>query len=388
VGADFRDLSPSEQLTVMKSEARVALVIGNGAYQNAPLANAQRDAGTVAKALQNLGFEVTFHRNLSQRATQRALVEFGDALDAGGVGLFYYAGHGIQHEGENYLVPTDAVLSRPDDLEVYGVEASAVLAKMEGAGNRLNIVILDACRNDPFTRGHGGLAMMDARGTFLAYASGAGRVATDEGTYARALVRHMATPGAGLWHVFERVGADVESATGGAQSPWVGSNARGEFYFVLPDAELATTGAHEPQPVAQSVWGAPATLAPSAAPAVSSSSLALAGHPIHRLTPGQYAIGETVVTSSDLRAVLERDSVSAAYMQSSLLQRNLGLGSVGLSVLSLALVYPLAGAGNAGVSQVTAILGGVSAVGSIPFFVMSKKRKDKAIQAYNDGLRR
>ena len=192
LGADtreFRDLSPAEQVEVMRSEARVALVIGNGSYDTAPLANPASDARAVAKALRAVGFSVTFEKDLGNLEMKRALSEFGRTLEAGGVGLFYYAGHGIQHDGTNYLVPVDAELKRPDDLEIYGVQADAVLAKMENAGNRVNIVILDACRNDPFSRSSGGgLAMMDARGTFLAYASGAGRVATDEGVYAKALV--------------------------------------------------------------------------------------------------------------------------------------------------------------------------------------------------------
>ena len=239
LGADtraFRDLSPAEQVQVMRSEARVALVIGNGTYTKAPLANPSRDAEAVAAALERVGFTVTLKKDLGNIEMKQALVEFGRALEAGGVGLFYYAGHGIQVDGTNYLVPTDAVMNRPDDLEIYGIEAEAVLAKMENAGNRVNIVILDACRNDPFARSSGGgLAMMDARGTFLAYASGAGRVATDEGVYARALTQHMASPGAKIEDVFKRVGMDVEVATRDAQSPWVGSNLRGDFYFVLPE---------------------------------------------------------------------------------------------------------------------------------------------------------
>ena len=161
LGADtraFRDISPAEQIEVMRSEARVALVIGNGAYGTAPLANPTRDAKAVAAALREVGFTVELHQDLGNIAMKRALAEFGRALEAGGVGLFYYAGHGIQHDGTNYLVPVDAELNRPDDLEIYGIPADAVLSKMENAANRVNIVILDACRNDPFSRGGGGLA--------------------------------------------------------------------------------------------------------------------------------------------------------------------------------------------------------------------------------------
>ncbi len=239
IGADtraFRDLSPAEQVEVMRSEARVALVIGNGAYDGAAaLRNPPADARAVAEALRQVGFDVTYEQDLGNIAMREALAAFGRQLEAGGVGLFYYAGHGIQYEGTNYLVPVDARLARPDDLEIFGVPAVAVLTKMENAGNRVNIVILDACRNDPFSRGSGGLSMMEAKGTFLAYAAGSGKVATDQGVYARSLTRHLRTAGARIEDVFKHVGADVEEATAGAQSPWVGSNLRGDFFFVLPE---------------------------------------------------------------------------------------------------------------------------------------------------------
>ena len=254
LGADtraFRDLSPAEQVEVMRSEARVALVIGNGAYAGAAaLRNPPSDALAVAQALEAVGFTVDYRQDLGILAMKQALQAFGQQLAAGGVGLFYYAGHGIQYEGTNYLVPVDAQLSSPDDLEIYGIPADAVLTKMENAHNRVNIVVLDACRNDPFSRGSGGLAMMDAKGTFLAYAAGSGKVATDEGVYARALTRHLRTPGARIYDVFTAVGADVEGATRGTQSPWVGSNLRGDFYFVLPGEEELLARAPTPTPAA------------------------------------------------------------------------------------------------------------------------------------------
>ncbi|MFH1463260.1 MAG: caspase family protein [Pseudomonadota bacterium] len=125
----FRDLSPAEQVEVMRSEAWVALVIGNGAYSGAAaLRNPLSDAQAVAEALRQVGFSVTYERDLGNIAMKQALAAFGRQLEAGGVGLFYYAGHGIQHGGTNHLVPVDAQLARPDDLEVYGAPVEAVLA--------------------------------------------------------------------------------------------------------------------------------------------------------------------------------------------------------------------------------------------------------------------
>jgi len=214
----------------------VALVIGDGAYATAPLANTLRDADTVASALTSVGFAVTLRKDLTQVQMKQALVDFGHQLEAGGVGMFYYSGHGVEYDGANYLVPVDAALRQPDDLEVYGVDVDGVLGKMAGAGNRVNIVVLEASRNDPFAKGGaGGLGVTDARGTFMAYATTPGRVATDEGVYARALAEELHRPGATIEAVFKAVGGRVEDGTGGRQSPWTAGNLRGEFYFVLPE---------------------------------------------------------------------------------------------------------------------------------------------------------
>ena len=229
----------------MKSERRVALVIGNSAYQDAPLKNPANDARVMAQTLRALGFTVHAHENLGQKAMRRAVIAFGRELREGGVGLFYFAGHGIQVRGRNYLIPVDAVIEGEADVEIEAVDTGAVLAKMANAQNRLNIVILDACRNNPFGRSwrsaDKGLAFTTApNGTLIAYATAPGSVAADgagrNGTYTEALVRHMRRPGMKVEEMFKRVRVDVKTATRDRQVPWEYSSLVGDFYFTLGDA--------------------------------------------------------------------------------------------------------------------------------------------------------
>jgi uncharacterized caspase-like protein len=138
---------------IQYGERRLALVIGNSAYPFAPLRNSINDAKDFAAALKDSGFEVTILENASLRDTRLALRDFGDRLkQQGGVGLFYYAGHGMQVKGRNYLIPVAAQIEREDEVEFESLDANQVLEKLDSAGNRFNIVILDACRNNPFAR--------------------------------------------------------------------------------------------------------------------------------------------------------------------------------------------------------------------------------------------
>src|SRR5271169_5752900 len=166
-------------------ERRLALVIGNGAYRDAPLLNPVNDARDIAQALADSGFEVTRLENASLREMRVALRDFGDRLrQQGGVGLFYFAGHGVQVKGKNYLIPVGAQIEREDEVEFESLDANLVLEKLDSAGNRFNIVILDACRNNPFARAFRsatqGLAQMDApTGTVVAFSTSPGSVAAD-----------------------------------------------------------------------------------------------------------------------------------------------------------------------------------------------------------------
>ena len=186
---------------------RIALVIGNSDYENAPLANPVNDARLIAQTLRQLDFQVLEHLNVNQKDMKRAIQLFGDRLELAGaeaVGLFYYAGHGVAVNGRNYLIPTDAAIDRESDVDIEAVATDTVLAQMEYTKNALNFVILDACRNNPYTRSFRsatrGLARMDApRGTLISYATAPGDVALDgdgkHSPYSRALAKAMLKPG-------------------------------------------------------------------------------------------------------------------------------------------------------------------------------------------------
>ena len=219
---------------------RVALVIGNAAYRDAPLTNPVNDARAIALALKDAGFTVIARENVDQRGMLSALREFGDRLRAGGTGLFYYAGHGMQIKGRNYLIPVGAAVEREDEVAYNAVDAQAVLDKMEAAGNMANIMILDACRNNPFTRssrsGQSGLAQMDAPvGTLVAYATSPGAVASDgsgaNGLYTQHLLTAIRQPGYKVEDVFKQVRVNVRRDSQGKQVPWEATSLEGDFYF-------------------------------------------------------------------------------------------------------------------------------------------------------------
>jgi len=219
---------------------RIALVIGNGAYKNAPLRNPANDDSDISRALKRLGFQVTVLRDAGQRKMEDSIRAFGKEFSVGGVGLFYYAGHGMQVEGRNYLIPVDARIESPSDVKYESIDDGRVLGKMEDAGNDMNIVILDACRDNPFSRSlrstQKGLARMDApKGSYVAYATAPGSVAADgsgrNGTYTNSLLRHIELPGLTLESVMKRVRKDVINETGSKQVPWASTSLVGEFYF-------------------------------------------------------------------------------------------------------------------------------------------------------------
>ena len=225
---------------VTPAERRVALVIGNGAYKDSPLMNPVNDARDMAAALRGMGFEVIFGENLSQTDMKRNIHAFGEKIRNGGVGLFYYAGHGIQVRGSNYLIPVDATITSEEEVEYESVNAGQLLSQMAAARNRLNIVILDACRNNPFARSfrsaEKGLASIDApSGTLIAYATAPGSVASDgagrNGLYTQELLKYMKQPDVGIEQLFKQVRAAVRSRTEGKQTPWESSSLEGDFYF-------------------------------------------------------------------------------------------------------------------------------------------------------------
>jgi len=245
VSLSFADTDRGIQI----SAGRNALVIGNGAYPSSPLKNPANDARDVAQLLKQLGFTVMLRQDVGIRAMEKAIRDFGRQLSSGGTGVFYYAGHGMQVEGRNYLIPVDAVIESESDVRFEALDVGRVLGKMEDAGNGLNIVILDACRDNPFARGfrsaRSGLARMDApRGTLIAYATAPGSVAADgderNGVYTRNLLAYMATPGIPVEQVFKNVRIGVIRDTNQKQVPWEASSLTGDFYFASPVVEKDT----------------------------------------------------------------------------------------------------------------------------------------------------
>jgi S1-C subfamily serine protease len=228
------------------AEKRVALVVGNGAYTYVPrLTNPANDARLMSETLRSLGFTLVgggAQLDLDIDQFRHAMQDFGNALQGADVGLFYYAGHGVQVHGANYLVPVGANPSRESDVDLQMLDSNVVLRQMEGAGTKLSMMLLDACRNNPFG-GRGlratsaGLAQMQApEGTLISFATQPGTVAQDgvdsNSPYTKALVQAMKKPGIDVLRTFNEVGVTVASATGHAQEPWVSfSPLTGEFYF-------------------------------------------------------------------------------------------------------------------------------------------------------------
>lgn len=221
-------------------ERRTALVIGNSTYSSGPLKNPVNDAADMAAALKRAGFTVMLKKNANLQEMIEAIEDFGNSLKRGGVGLFYYAGHGVQVNNVNYLLPIKESINKESDVRFQAVDAGRVLAEMENANNGLNIVILDACRDNPFGKSFRsasrGLAIVAnaPTGTFISYSTGAGQVARDgEGRnshYTKALLENIAKPGLTINNVFMNVRSKVKKETG--QVPWELSSLEGDFFFV------------------------------------------------------------------------------------------------------------------------------------------------------------
>ena len=233
-------------------EQRVALIIGNGAYAQGALTNPVNDARDIAAALRSTGFEVLFGANQNRKQMRELIRQFGDKIRNGGVGLFYFAGHGVQVNTTNYLIPISAEITKETEVEEESVSVNFVLAQMEDARNKLNIVILDACRDNPFARSfrtasERGLAVTKSAptGTLVAYATAAGSVASDgagrNGLFTQELLANLKTPGLTLESVFRRTRTTVRSKSKGQQVPYEYTSVEGDdFYFFPP------TGASPP----------------------------------------------------------------------------------------------------------------------------------------------
>ncbi|MDO9071835.1 MAG: caspase family protein [Rubrivivax sp.] len=238
----------------LAGEPRHALVIGNASYATAPLINSANDAAAVAKVLEKAGFKVELRLNASQKQMQDAVTTFGDRLKAGGAGLFYFAGHGVQIKGRNFMLPVGTEIKREDEVPYKAVDVQQVLDKMDTAKNRINMVVLDACRDNPFARStrstSGGLSQVDAPiGSLIAFATAPGSVASDgsnaNGLYTQHLLANIERPGTPIEEVFKRVRLGVRLDSNGSQVPWESTSLEGDFYFF---------------PAAPGVKGGPTTL--------------------------------------------------------------------------------------------------------------------------------
>lgn len=224
------------------AEDRLALVIGNSVYGFSPLKNPVNDASDVAVTLQKLGFTVVLKKNVNLKDMEESIKDFGNRLKKGGVGLFYFAGHGLQAGGVNYLVPIGAKIDKESDIKYETVDAGKILDEMANASNGLNIVILDACRDNPFSRqfrsASRGLAILGSAptGTYISYSTGPGQVALDgdgrNSPFASALIQYMKEPGLTIEQVFKNVRHKLGKETAGKQVPWELSSLEGDFSFL------------------------------------------------------------------------------------------------------------------------------------------------------------
>lgn len=233
-------------------ERRLALVIGNGAYAASPLKNPPNDAEDIAAALRELGFKVTLLKDADLGAMMKAVRDFGADLKGGGIGLFYYAGHGVQVKGRNFLVPVRSDIQEADEIAYKAVDAQMVLDKMESAGNSTNIVILDACRNNPFPGSERsadrGLAVIGSQpsGSLVVFATAPGQTAKDgngrNGLFTKCLLDNIRTPGIDVELMIRKVRDAVRDESDGSQVPWSNSSL-GSAGFAFAPKKAAAGGA-------------------------------------------------------------------------------------------------------------------------------------------------
>jgi len=244
--APWRALAAEQKASALLRAPKRALVIGNSAYRVSPLANPANDARAMAAALKEIGFEVALALDLARAEMLAAARSYTDALERGkAVGLFYYAGHGMQLAWRNYLLPVDAVLKGPEDVPRACLDLNTVIEGISRAANPMNLIVLDACRENPFARDfrveQKGLSQLDAPvDTLLAYATSPGNVASDgagaNGLYTENLLREMRVPEAKIEDVFKRVRLAVRRASSGAQVPWESTSLEDDFWFIPPIA--------------------------------------------------------------------------------------------------------------------------------------------------------
>jgi hypothetical protein len=235
----------------LEAQNRLALLIGNAAYTQSPLRNPVHDATDMATMLRRLGFEVTLLRDADKPTMERAIGDFTRGVPKGSLGLFYFSGHGAQIDGLNYLLPIGAEFTQPTDVKYHAVAADWILGRMDDSGMAVKLLLLDACRNNPFGRSWSkaldrGLGVMDApQGTLIAYATSPKKTASDgvghNSPYTARLLREIPIPGRPIELVFKAVRLGVQQETHGEQTPWEASSLTGDFYFAPAEAPAVST---------------------------------------------------------------------------------------------------------------------------------------------------
>ena len=234
--------APAQTQSLVPIGKRVALVVGNSTYKIRPLKNSRNDADDMSRTLKSSGFEVIDVRDASLQQMRTGIRQFGDRLINNDVGLVYYSGHGIEIKGKNYFIPVNADIQREDEVADQSLDVSSILEKMSTAGKGVNILIVDACRDDPFGRSFRssfrGLANMDAPvGTIIAFSTSPGKVASDgdvrerNSPYTKHLLKAMQLPNKPIEQVFKEVRRAVQTETNNQQTPWENTSLSGDFYF-------------------------------------------------------------------------------------------------------------------------------------------------------------
>jgi formylglycine-generating enzyme required for sulfatase activity len=306
------------------TERRLALVIGNRDYTRADarLQNPVNDAYDVAATLQNLGFEVIKRTNLDRASLETAVDDFAAKLIGYDVGLFYFSGHGMAFQGENYLLPTDANLSFENQARSQCVSLRRILDGMEGAQAKISLVLLDACRNNPFKRswsrstgGNGLVIPNNPRGSMVAFATREGSTADDNagernGLFTSELLKRLSIPNLGLRDILDRTIEGVESRSSGRQVPGRYDELRGNFVFVQSANPVAKTEPYTP-PKREEPAKPAVDLEPVAMRYVAGGSFEMGSNkndnekPIHRVTVNSFRMATYETTVAEFERFVE-----------------------------------------------------------------------------------
>ena len=249
-------------MTAPADAARLALIIGNRDYSVGPLKNPINDAEAVANVLggrDGLGFKVTLVKNLKRDDIGRTVERFANSIRPGDDVLVFYAGHGLQVKGVNYLPAVDARINVESDVPLNSMNLNELLQRLDDAKAGVRLLLVDACRDNPYSRGYRstarGLARVEGApsGTLMHFATRPGGVAGDgtgpNGVYTTELLKHLKTPGLPVEGMLKRVGSGVRQVTGGSQQPWTEGALDGEFYFASGAALVAVAPAPLPLPL-------------------------------------------------------------------------------------------------------------------------------------------